>query len=190
MMNKINNILAIYSRARQKSKPSPVWYRKAYRYAKDLAMHTGHSIDVTVGVIACLSPGVRWSTNMQDAEAVLAGTPNYMPATYGHNVLKAYEVLACKTEREVVKVVRPRHKSGMKCHNFFLNIRHPLTSGPVTIDRHAISIALGRTLEHKEGMLTTNQYEVYADAYRQAASPTRLRPHELQAIVWEYWRTL
>lgn len=189
MQTSTNNILAAYRRARQAGYCTDIgWYRKAFRWAKDLAKRSGYSIDVTVGVVAALSPGVQWSVNMRDAESMLLGIKDYVPATYGHNVLKAYRMLKCATKSDVLKVLRPRLESGMKTHNFFLNIRHPLTAGPVTVDRHAISVALGKTSTNKDGNLTKLQYERYAEAYRQAASPLELRPHELQAVVWCWWR--
>jgi len=60
----------------------------------------------------------------------------------------------------------------------------------VTIDRHAIAIALGRTAKDNELQLTPKQYDWFQDCYRYLADRLGIRPSLLQSITWEIWRVI
>ena len=190
MMEQVTNILAAYGKARQRDRrKNRGWYVRAHRWSKQVSNDTGYHLDVVVGVLAALSPGVQWKVNKNDAIAVLTGDVLHAFATYPVNVSKAQDILGASREVEVLARLKPRPQSGMKVYAFYHNIRYPLTVGKVTIDRHAISVALGRPLTKAEGSLTPLQYAHYEYVYAYAANIVGLKPQQLQAIVWEWWRS-
>ena len=79
-----------------------------------------------------------------------------------------------------------------KVRNFYLNIADPSNERAVTIDTHAMAIALMKPL-------ASNDFEVdfgpasfafYADAYRELASELGIKARELQSITWEAARAI
>lgn len=69
-----------------------------------------------------------------------------------------------------------------------MNILQPNNTSVVTIDRHAISIALGRVSTQKEQSLTKNQYEFFVQCYVWTAEQLGITPSELQGRTWSAWR--
>jgi hypothetical protein len=188
-IKQVLNVLDAYGKARQRDRrKNRGWYVRAHRWCKQMSEETGYPLHVVVGVLAAISPGVRWKVNKSDARAVLTGDVLHPFATYPVNVSKAWDILGASREVEVLKRLKPRPNSGMKVYAFYHNIRYPLTVGAVTIDRHAISVALGRPLIKGEGSLTPLQYAGYENVYKYAANIVGLKPQQLQAIVWEWWR--
>jgi hypothetical protein len=79
-----------------------------------------------------------------------------------------------------------------KVRNFYLNIADPSNNRAVTIDTHAMAIALMKPL-------ASNDFEVdfgpasfafYADAYRELANELGIKARELQSITWEAARAI
>lgn len=163
------------------------WYVRAHRWCKRVSRRTHTPLYVVVGVLAALSPGTRWERNKRETLAILYGKDSNF-TTYPRNVEKALAIKGAASELEVLRLLRPHKTSGMKVHAFYSNIMHPLTVGPVTIDRHAISIVLGRPLTKSDGQLTPLQYERIAEVYRLAAEWLGMKPQQVQAITWEAWR--
>lgn len=83
-----------------------------------------------------------------------------------------------------------------KQRNFYLNIRHPDDEWPVTIDRHAYDAFLGLDSGIKDRPIDQSLfdgdqvYDTIADTYRAVAAEMGVKPHQVQAVVWETWRML
>jgi hypothetical protein len=102
--------------------------------------------------------------------------------------------------------------NGHKVRSFRNNLRLPTdTHGDITIDSHAVSLALGRKVSsgsfeygafsgrtmkgspYTRGpanatLGVAGNYAVWADAYRRVAKRHGLRPNQLQSITWIQWR--
>ena len=79
-----------------------------------------------------------------------------------------------------------------KVRNFYLNIANPNDDRAVTIDTHAMAIALMKPLGSSsyEVNFTPPYFAFYADAYREAAEKLGIKTRELQSITWEAARAI
>ena len=97
--------------------------------------------------------------------------------------------------------------NGHKVRNFFNNILTPDAGSDVTIDTHAVAIAMmmpyaakalavGHNFGSAKGSSKNGDlgiagvYALYAQAYREAAAERQLLPREMQSITWEAARVL
>jgi hypothetical protein len=107
--------------------------------------------------------------------------------------------------------------NGHKVRSFRNNLRFPTAlDGDITIDSHAVSLALGRKVSSgseeygqfsgkrvrlpdktmsrltpgptSQTLGVRGNYAVWADAYRRVADRHGLRPNQLQSITWIQWR--
>ena len=157
------------------------WYKNAHEIAQYIADKYNLSINAVIGVIACLSPAVSWHQNIVDTVGLI-NDPNYKCSTYGNNVKKAISIINGRTPESVLN----NKNSGFKTYSFYLNILHPNTSGAVTIDRHAVSVAVKDP--DSNSINTRGKYNKVADLYRRAGKKAGLLPHQVQAIVWITFR--
>ena len=75
--------------------------------------------------------------------------------------------------------------------SFYANILRPDDPGPVTVDRHAVSIlANDRGEERKRTLERMGAYTYCAGMYRDAARTLGIMPHQAQAIAWVTWRRI
>lgn len=161
------------------------WYRTARALAVAISPE---SPETGAGVIAALSPMMRWDRNMmlairafEDGEA--------SGALYG-NVAKANAIMAGAAPLDVL--------GGDKVRNFYGAIADPNSATAVCIDRHAFDIAVGRVTNDKSrnALARKGVYENFADAYRRAAKQITREtgifhtPATVQAITWVCWRRL
>tara|TARA_R110000803_G_scaffold16197_5_gene44453 strand:- start:1194 stop:1835 length:642 start_codon:yes stop_codon:yes gene_type:complete len=188
-----NNILEVLNEASNETYAGGLnWYSDAYNFAQDLSKKSEYNIAQVVGVIAALSPMKAWEQNKKLAkEFILDGK---RAGTFKNLVGKANDILnlgahSDKIEDEVVKVL-----NGQKIVNFFLNIYHPNKDVAVTIDRHAIGIALLGSkrikLEKEELTVTAKQFEFLVHCYKWASAEKSMSAIQLQAITWEHFRQL
>lgn len=178
----VNNILKVYHR-----NESPTnWYEEAHDYAYILAhefyvLLKGIHIAKTAGIIAALSPLKSWDLNMQLAKDFLK------TGTCGHTktmVNKAKAILESDGNIDTICDIL----NGNKITSFFLNIYNPDTSNVVTIDRHAMDIALGSVQNEDKRSMTVAQYEFFQNCYIVAANKLGVMPHYVQSVTWEQWR--
>jgi len=170
----VSNILAAYNAATEEQKiKGKEWYADAHALAVELA----HGDVVKgAGVIAALSANKSWSENVRLARRAFAeGVPS------GHtsaNLFKAERILKGDDPADVLPM-------GAKTGNFYMSILDPSDPYPVTVDRHAHDIAVGRTFgDADRGLSSKGRYEAIADAYRRAGKRLGITPSELQAITW------
>ena len=150
-------------------KSAETWYETAHAHVLKMGDLYSYSPESIFGCVAWLSPGVRWSTNLQDAET-LARDINGTATTYPSNIVKAVDSLTSDGP-----LFGPY---ASKVRSFYSNLREPLTSREVTIDRWILRIlGLPENIKPK-------QYAWIAECFRLAADSLGVRPHVLQAGVW------
>ena len=175
----VNNILKVYRTAEVDHK-GYAWYAAASLLASELAREYGIQRIQACGVIAALSANKGWEENKRIARLFLAEGVVKHTATMGD---KAWAILRTSDETEILEIL-----NGQKISSFFLNIWRPTEETRVTIDRHAVAIAVGLVPDSLQ--MTDAQYRFFEDAYRRAASKVSILPHQMQAVTWVKWRVL
>jgi len=185
-----NNILAVLNEANEETfKNGAEWYTIANEIAQKVRVASDTEINLAqaVGVIAALSPLKSWSQNIKLATEFI--NEGKRSGHTGVMVKKASDILDLidPTTDEIVEILK-----GQKIVNFFLNIYYPNKDVAVTIDRHAIGIALIGTKkikqEETDGQITKLQFEFLVHCYKWAAAELNLSAVQLQAITWEHFR--
>jgi hypothetical protein len=175
-----NRIIKMYMLG---NKADAGWYQNAYRISCELAQKHSTQTERVAGVIAALSPLKRWDKNIQLADDLLSGRK------VGHTTAMVNK--ANKVASADIKDI-PTILNGNKITDFYSNIINPTCKNRVTIDRHAIMIAMGGVHIGKEDLIslsnTDKKYTAIADAYRRAAKKLGVRPLEVQAVTWVVWR--
>lgn len=166
----VKNILQWYTGRYMK------WYQDAHGICLDLSNEYKQPLDVTVGIVAVLSPQIDWEWNIPAAKAVLSG--HGTSRALGANMQKAKKILQ-------TGAVFP-YLSGQKVECFYQNILQPDLDTVVTLDRWAVRAAID-SLSWSNG-LTPKRHAILTAAYREAAAVTNLLPHEIQADVWQFFR--
>jgi len=162
------------------------WYRKANAFAIGLAEEYGHDTVTVAGIIASLSPLKSWQENKRIARVFLE-TGNSLHTRKLE--AKAIEIRDYEGNDRVGHCLEVLN--GNKIKAFFLNIAFPEKQGIVTVDRHAISIALGRNIREAEGIgITDGQYAFFVSCYRQAAQMEGVRDSLMQSVSWEKHRII
>lgn len=178
----VNRIVGMFLKSEQIDRYD--WYLDAHNYAQYLAKTFGVSVIVASGIISALSPVKRWEENKKLAFEFIKSKGK----SGGHMqkfIDKATLILTIAvTEEDVCKIL-----NGNKITAFFLNILHPSAKDRVTIDRHALSIALGVvcTDELYAGM-TNQQYEFFVSCYVKASEKLGVSPLLVQSATWVYYR--
>lgn len=73
---------------------------------------------------------------------------------------------------------------------FFLNIAFASDLQTVTIDRHALDVALAGRLDTEKRQMTSKQYEFFCNCYRIAAAKRGVPPYLMQSATWVKWRKM
>lgn len=148
------------------------WYGNAERVVAELAEAHGLSRPRVAGVIAALSPQVRWRENVESATRILEGKYTGVQG-YPANVGKA-SAIAAGGDPDLIL-------GGDKVRAFWANLIGSREA--VTVDTWAARAAYG--LERPlPGQPKGTRYERIARAYRAAAASVAAHPREFQAIVW------
>jgi hypothetical protein len=150
------------------------WYANARKECGRLAVAYGVSPRAAAGVVAALSPRMRWSVNLRQASRVLAAHASGEVAP-PHVGIRAFVAKAWR----IAKGERPLDVlSGPKVRAFYRNLCGDLSH--VTVDVWAAR-ALGWNGD--KGM-TDAQYARASEAYRRAAASVGVPPAVFQAVVW------
>ena len=159
------------------------WYATAHSIAESMAICYGVTVDQAAGVIAALSPQQGWAHNVKSAERFLAD--NTVSVHTKANMVKCQRIVKAASRDEILAILHAD-----KTSNFFLSIATCGEFG-VTIDRHAIDIALGvRHTEASRPNIGKRLYRDAADAYVRAADAlgaagVHISPAELQSVLWD-----
>lgn len=178
------------------------WYRIARQESAEVAVETGMALETIVGVVAALSPGLRWSRNIfwaretavawREDRAEDLKVPTYSFA----NVRKAIRIMAGEKPEAVL--------SGPKVTAFYRLI---MTAGEdrdaVCIDGHAYALAVGwggsiRKDPFADGLDASKSVRIskpelrrVREAYRKLARKLGVVTSHLQATTWlvrKRWR--
>lgn len=184
-----NNILKIWDLADESEKFN--WYQDAHEFCKQFEnslqvleqpKEVIHSI--ACGVVAALSPVKTWEQNKKCAiEMLETGDCGHMKQFKG----KAKRIIECDGSDEAILDIL----NGRKISAFYLNIKYPNLANNLTIDRHALSIALGywTTDEDYQGM-TATQYNFFVQCFTLAAIKVGVSPLLMQSATWVKFRKI
>lgn len=170
------------------------WYRDARAIASDIASEHGFTVAQVCGVISALSPSVSWETNLTDAETICKAFADGVPfdtvtvSTYGQNKDKAFRILSGLGDAQSVS---EEFRFPSKTGSFFWNLLRPNAPTHVTVDRHALGIALGSrdSNVHQSLSITDKRYRTISDAYVSASRYLGYdSPCQLQAAAWVAYR--
>ena len=181
-----NNILKVYKVSVNSEQND--WYREAHQFGVEVSsfLKSFKNYDVTVnqvlGIVSALSPLKEWEKNKEIAvDFILTGDCGHM----GANKRKARQILDCDgSDDKILEIL-----SGPKTSRFYMNMMYPDGTG-VTVDRHAIAIAIGRTATDKEQSLTPKAYQFIEKCYIMTAETLGLDPLHLQSITWQTWKRI
>lgn len=167
------------------------WYEKAHEEATKLGK--GNTLR-GAGIIAALSPLSDWDRNVREAKE-LTKTGTVKSALLPANVEKARRIHEGEEPEKVL--------GGHKVTNFFKNIHDPSNPSPVTVDRHAYDIAMGRpfigqgkgkkaeeprqtgVMSQDLGLSSMGRYKHFVHAYQHAAGELGVDvPNKVQATSW------
>jgi hypothetical protein len=175
-MNKSQNIIDTYYRSTPDERQAGLsWYLDAHVIARNVGKG---NLKLGAALIAVTSPMQKWERNVIVAKhAMEFGSP-----------YPGMKAIMDKVSRLLEGENPDTVVSGQKVTSFYRNILDPY--GPeVTIDRHAIDIALAkRHTDTNRPSIGKKMYAELADAYRDAAVILGISPLELQAVTWVTWR--
>lgn len=154
-----------------------LWYQTARDDCETLAITHGLVIDQAVGIVAALSPNMRWEKNVTAADLLLRGWHN---VTYPANVTKALRILDGEAPDDVL--------GGNKVRAFYANIMSGGYDSGVTVDGHAANIARGIRQPIRNATVTHRQFAIITRAYQNAAAARGITPPAMQATTWVAWR--
>jgi hypothetical protein len=178
----VNNILKVYNNSDKTI--STNWYIEANEYATTLAILFNVKLSVACGVIAALSPLKSWDENKLIARSFLHNGKGKHTKAF---IDKANQIKVSNGDVETIATIL----NGNKTISFFINILEPHEQNFVTIDRHALSIAIGRNIKENEGKgITFNQYQFFVNVYNVAGAKAGISPVLMQSITWVTWREL
>ena len=184
-----NNILRVYADSLESEKND--WYREAHQWAVDVSKflwsfkRINVSVKQVLGITSALSPLKEWEKNKElTVDFILTGDCGHMR----HNKLKAEKIRMAHSsinDDTILKIL-----NGKKTQRFYMNMVHPDDGTGVTVDRHAIAIAIGRTATEIEQALTPKKYTFIEKCYKMTADALGLTPLHLQSITWQAWKRI
>lgn len=143
------------------------WYRESRRQARRIARAAGVTMAQAAGVLAAISPRMRWSANVDLAERICAG--EQVVGVFGANLAKAHRIMAGERPLDVL--------GGDKVRAFYRAI---MGDGDAVV----IDVWMLRAVEWTKKTLTPREYERVADSLREAAEAAGVDPADFQAIIW------
>ncbi len=148
------------------------WYSDARCAASQMHDH----LPTAVGVIAALSPRVRWEHNLKLADELIK--TGYVRGVLSRNVYKARLILECKSASGPCGAP-VEHLSGPKVTAFYYAILDPFGNTDPVVDSHILRAAYGQTTRP-----TTRTIRVVQDEIRNLAEAEGIPIHVAQATVW------
>lgn len=201
----VNNIIRVFNASNEFEK-SDLWYQNANDFCfanafrHNLYNTTGKKLSLRqlAGITAALSPLASWNHNKSLVEKFISlaieneSTENLQKLgclSLGRE--KATAIFALCNDFKNDDVAIKNVLNGDKIKSFYDNIVYHETSQNVTIDRHALSIALGFKLSSdgfQKNSMTKAQYQFFVNCYLKAAKKVNLTGLTIQAITWVVWR--
>ena len=171
------------------------WYREARAWCAQVSHDSGVPLLNVVGALAALSPGTSWELNKRDTLNLIdaftfsdASPFDITVSTYRANLKKAIDILNnCEGWDDVFETLQG--KTGYKTARFFACIYKPNNEEYVCIDRHAYKAAQN-IVDGGEIGITWKRYRETQQAYIRVAKSLKLKPCELQGIVWVVYKRI
>ena len=184
-----NNIIKTYNKKTESELND--WYQEAHDFGIEVSgMFKDVSKRQVLGIISALSPLKEWNKNKELAvDLILTGNAGHMK----RNVQKARDILALNdydynyNDSMVLDFKIREILNGEKTKAFYTNMAYPKGKG-VTVDRHAIAIAIGRTATNKEQAISKDVYTFIEKCYIMTSETLGLAPLHLQSITWQTWK--
>jgi hypothetical protein len=165
------------------------WYQQAFKIANLLAIRYEVETSTVCGIMSALSVSTSWKRTIIDTEVLLQnltiGCLDFKVTTYKNQKNKALNIYSIDSPALLSQI--EEILKGNKTISFFNNIFNPNNPCYVTIDRHAVDVALNRYIPRKEVakfVNTDKKYNLFKEAYIQAANLVSLCPNQIQAITW------
>jgi hypothetical protein len=169
------------------------WYSDAHHVAGAIAGGNHH---LGAGLLSAYSPQTSWPTNLMNASNAFRNPenpPGKGSGAMGMHQTAARRILGGENNNSVLRAPKTNAFAHLIEHGD--DTPEDKSSGHhrVVIDRHAMSVAIGRrtTKDDDMGFLgNPHYYEHVADAYRQAAADLNAKygqtvsPHQVQAVTW------
>lgn len=182
-----NNILKVYNLTTEEERYD--WYQEANEYSEVISKYISKDNSIkdkrkACGVIAALSPVKTWKENKRQAlQFIETGDCGHMKQFKD----KAARIIDCDgSDEEILAIL-----NGRKISAFYLNIMYPNKANNVTIDRHALSVALGYWVTDDDySGITANQYAFFVQCYILASVKADVSPLVMQSSTWLRWRKI
>lgn len=159
------------------------WYRIARQQAEEIGKETDFPIDIVCKVIAVLSVGINWKTNLKDARNLLNG--------YNRGIAEKIVVSTYKANKQkainIINQTQDLLPSAKKTYAFYRNILNPYEDDTLTIDRHAYK-ALNGISKGGAVAISLTEYRKLETGYKILAEEYNLHPVSFQAMVWEGYK--
>lgn len=195
------NIIDCYKRASSESiLEGSIWYPQAKREAEQVGIklhENGHvnlfsryeRARVGAGIISALSPQTNWTQNKTMALqfATTLAKPTWCTDINHNKALGIVAISKTSIDEDAIANIL----NGKKTKAFFYNIVNPYgTDNLPTIDRHAISIYLGRRCTYTELVrgLDGTANKTISNAYVKASKLLGHSSQVVQAVTWVQWR--
>lgn len=171
------------------------WYQEANDWSvevsKFLLSFKGQNVSVqqVLGVVSALSPMQEWNKNKEIAiELIMTGDCGYMERgkQKARDILAIPKMLGIHSLDSEIKSIL----NGEKTKTFYENMVYPTRSSGVTVDRHAISIAIGHIADDKEQSISKDVYTFIEKCYIMVSETLGLAPLHLQSITWQTWKRI
>ncbi len=193
------------------------WYRKARGVLSRLARAHRLPLRPVCAVVAAISPGCRWSVNVEYAARLLDAAFRQAPTP----TVPTYNQFWARRAQDLVDLAYRMKAVGLRGgHAWWERMIAPVVSGPkrtafykllssggddvsVCVDGHLAAACWtpagderptsredtfhSRASGVKE--VTPYQYELIAEAVRAEAKDLGIQPHQFQAAIWLEWRT-
>ena len=185
MLVREQNILTVFNQATaDEIQQGKHWYADAHKQGIRLSKTYGISVYAACGIIAAVSPRLRWERNVEVAERIIQGRElDGLGVRWYANVRKAKLILAGNMPANILR--------GNKVRAFYDNLVQPERSLCVCIDGHVWAIAHGKRISLEDvPPIGRRAYNRLSVSYATVAKQLGLRPSQLQAVVWVVWRQL
>lgn len=196
-----HNILDCFERASSESiVEGGTWYPTARVSAEQVGIRLAHhgyvnlfskygKARVGAGIISAFSPQTNWTQNKEMALyfAETLDKPNWCTDINYDKAMKIVAISQVDVDVEAIAKIL----NGKKTTAFFHNIVNPYGENNLpTIDRHAISIYLGRRCTYTELVrgLGGTANKTISNAYIKASKLLETTPQIVQAVTWVQWR--
>ena len=207
------NILECYERADESSsEEGRVWYLQG----RDIAFEIGENcvlsycpydyteegqlaenileyhelVQLGAGIIASLSPQTSWDKNIEGA-LYFSKTLEKPKFTTDVNYNKALDIFHSVMLKDNIDIETILGEKAYKTKAFYNNICNPDGDYGVTIDRHAISIYLGKSCTKQQlsrGLDSKRTNDTIRNSYKKVADMLGIHYNILQATTWVQWR--